>query len=1007
MVEPLLSIGIIFKNDIRCLERCLQSLEPLRKAIPCQLVMGDTGSTDGSRAVAERYADVLIDFPWINAFAAARNAVLEHCTGKWYLTVDSDEWLAEDFSQLVKFLHSPEADQADGARVIQRNFTDRDLVDYGDFYATRMGRMRGGKLHYVEPIHEYLTYVDRPDFQVIALPKVVLNHDGYLEVTPGAVAEKRKRNMVLLRKELERTPDNLRTLKHSISSAESAPECRHLVERGLKAVAEQPLNSYSCDLYVMGAQFYWDDGDMETAKQCLDAWHQRIPDSALYRVDGEYLQASVAYQQDRYQDALEHIRAYEEGIADVDSGADLLRPDRLSTMYFYASVSPRQQMQCTRFHCLCMLEHFQEADSLLSDPTLLDMASKRKGFLVIKVLEFWEHLQEAAHFLQSLWERTQKDLTDTSKQEKHGDYQTWAEKLEAIFQQYYAKHGHRILPLFAQLEDTPAARSARILLSQDQLLIAAEWNSVSNWQSIFPAAYLHTMELRLPLPTAFYKQPSEQMARLATALAQAPSFSRTVLDWLAHSAPPETPGELTWQLDLVTAALRTQGWANDVPVGEELCALYTALASTYLNNFYNPELLNEDDIVALSPMHRFAWHYQQALAAWEQGDELGYVRSLRTGLDTAPAMKGMVEFLLEHKPKTTAQRQLEELAEQVRTILAQYAPDDPAVAALKQSEAYQRVAPLLEKDALGEELLPPVSPILLEEALAGSREEIAGSVRQNIRRWGQKLAMHRTEYWEQYPLWGRNEDEVTENLASALSGHSADFRWLFDRLGDEQSRRVLTAVVRSWRFYEVEPLDQVVDERYDDYFDRSLLHCDENEVVADLGAYTGDTFLSYVKNYGSLAYRRYYCYEITRDSFDTLQKVTAPYPRVVLRRKGAGDGPGVMALEAGTDASANILAVGGSAAETVEVVALDDDITEPLTLIKMDIEGAEQSALRGCARHIREDRPKLALSVYHNFEDLWKLPRMIDELAPGYRFFLRYHGGNIWPSEITLLGLPQ
>ena len=68
MNKPLLSIGIIFKNDIRCLARCLESLTPLRAAIPCQLVMADTGSADGSRAVAEQYADILLDFPWVDDF---------------------------------------------------------------------------------------------------------------------------------------------------------------------------------------------------------------------------------------------------------------------------------------------------------------------------------------------------------------------------------------------------------------------------------------------------------------------------------------------------------------------------------------------------------------------------------------------------------------------------------------------------------------------------------------------------------------------------------------------------------------------------------------------------------------------------------------------------------------------------------------------------------------------------------------------------------------------------
>ena len=98
--RPELSIGIIFKDNIRSLERCLQALAPLREKILCQLVMADTGSTDGSRTVAERYADVLFDFPWINDFSAARNAVMDRCVGRWYISVDSDEYLDCCDSQL-------------------------------------------------------------------------------------------------------------------------------------------------------------------------------------------------------------------------------------------------------------------------------------------------------------------------------------------------------------------------------------------------------------------------------------------------------------------------------------------------------------------------------------------------------------------------------------------------------------------------------------------------------------------------------------------------------------------------------------------------------------------------------------------------------------------------------------------------------------------------------------------------------------------------------------------
>ena len=66
MTQPLLSIGMIVKNEERCLEKCLKALEPLRQAIPCELVIADTGSTDKTKEIASKYADILFDFIWVN-----------------------------------------------------------------------------------------------------------------------------------------------------------------------------------------------------------------------------------------------------------------------------------------------------------------------------------------------------------------------------------------------------------------------------------------------------------------------------------------------------------------------------------------------------------------------------------------------------------------------------------------------------------------------------------------------------------------------------------------------------------------------------------------------------------------------------------------------------------------------------------------------------------------------------------------------------------------------------
>lgn len=66
------------------------------------------------------------------------------------------------------------------------------------------------------------------------------------------------------------------------------------------------------------------------------------------------------------------------------------------------------------------------------------------------------------------------------------------------------------------------------------------------------------------------------------------------------------------------------------------------------------------------------------------------------------------------------------------------------------------------------------------------------------------------------------------------------------------------------------------------------------------------------------------------------------------------------------------------------------------TFIKMDIEGAELDALHGAAEMIKDNKPKLAICLYHRDEDLWTIPLYIKSLVPEYKFYCREnrHGGE-------------
>lgn len=91
-----------------------------------------------------------------------------------------------------------------------------------------------------------------------------------------------------------------------------------------------------------------------------------------------------------------------------------------------------------------------------------------------------------------------------------------------------------------------------------------------------------------------------------------------------------------------------------------------------------------------------------------------------------------------------------------------------------------------------------------------------------------------------------------------------------------------------------------------------------------------------------------------------------------------------------------------------ETVTIDETLAKlglsRVDFIKMDIEGAELDALRGGEQAIRRHRPKLAISLYHNPEDFETIPRYLNELGLGYRFYLDHH--TIYQNETVLFAVP-
>jgi FkbM family methyltransferase len=297
----------------------------------------------------------------------------------------------------------------------------------------------------------------------------------------------------------------------------------------------------------------------------------------------------------------------------------------------------------------------------------------------------------------------------------------------------------------------------------------------------------------------------------------------------------------------------------------------------------------------------------------------------------------------------------------------------------------------------------------IKKISSSSKEQILNHIIKKYKELSLDERLFFDKLYGSYSAWGTLDESngdfnVYEKKAETLRNNWKDLLWLYTQLGDYRSRAILCAVIDNWYNMGSTMLGNNKELCYMQYFDLDLIQCGPDEVFVDAGAYDGGTVIDYLNVYGGGAYKNIYCYEITSIAFEALSKNLAGLPHIQLNKKGVAEKPGFMYIVEHDDFTSIRLSDTGSV--PVETVTLDEDISEPVTFIKMDIEGSEQIAIRGAARHIREDRPKLAISLYHKNDDIWEIPRLIEQIAPGYQFYLRYYGSSNFVAELVLIAIP-
>ena len=250
--------------------------------------------------------------------------------------------------------------------------------------------------------------------------------------------------------------------------------------------------------------------------------------------------------------------------------------------------------------------------------------------------------------------------------------------------------------------------------------------------------------------------------------------------------------------------------------------------------------------------------------------------------------------------------------------------------------------------------------------------------------------------------------DVKYTDCSFIYDHIDDFERAYEKMSDDKSKRIFLNILNYRITKDQKYLEQMqsdVDDEHYQYFDENLFEKISDEVFLDIGAYTGDTFAVYTEIYKN--WKEYVAFEADSEVYKNLERTINNmgflYKTKLFNVATWSENTKLIFSENPGSSTITQREDGIS----VEAVVTDEVIgEEPITFIKMDIEGAEYNALLGMKKIIQKRKPVLAICVYHKREDFYKLTDFVEEIAPKeYSFYFRQY--RYTPTETVCYAVPR
>lgn len=646
----ILSIGMIIKNEEKVLERCLKSLQPLMEAIPSELIIADTGSTDSSVEIATKYTDNVFHFEWINDFAAARNSTLEKAKGQWFMFVDADEYLDDDIGEMVHFFKNEELrSKYKTLEIMVRSYTNEDKTDYSDGCLARLHRIDNPaeNIRFVGSVHEGI-YIRYP----LGYFSTILHHTGYCFSNDRQNLQKKNRNLALMREEYKKNPKDLRMLSHLIDGcAFEKEECDQYIAEAFKLIKMCRTHLYSNVIY-MQAVSHFQNTRPEYALELCDEFFASYSDAekCITSVSIALFKAKILTALARYSEAYNWYEKYFELY-------DLMKNDKLditdSSAHPIIGTTENEYMRMIYFCALTLknLKKYDEGFALLNQ---FDISE-------IKDENFKEYLGTIRELCKDKRDYTQLSMY-YEKINKVNDKNRKSLALYMMESSYYSLLSEEERRNFANdivmySDKNQYAQLMKLVLNQEnndkfKNELFNFINNIEDWSDGYCEAIYMAIKYKIDISNVADRMKCKDVrGKLEKIASSNDDFAKYVYEYGVPESYTENIKRFYWITSLYEKASYYIFGFSDLDK-HRMYERFTMLLGDYVSNIYCPDVLNDEDSEVLPQLHKFGYFMREANSALATGDKLAYIRNLKKALVSCESMKEIVKFLLEQFKKS-------------------------------------------------------------------------------------------------------------------------------------------------------------------------------------------------------------------------------------------------------------------------------------------------------------------------------------------------------------------